>query len=55
MKNDTGKISRDNFIDFLATSSPEEINEFIKREGKPRKPIIPIVFFNDLKSADKAK
>lgn len=55
MKNNSERISKDNFINFLATSSPEEINEFIQREGKPKKPIIPIIFFDDIKTGDKAK
>lgn len=49
------KINKDNFIQFLANSSPEEINEFIKEKGKPMKIIEPIVFFDkeDKKVNDK--
>ncbi len=48
MKNQKDKkmvISKDNFIDFLANSTPEEVNKFILEKGKPRKLIEPMVFF----------
>jgi len=38
-------ISKSNFIEFLANSSPEEINKFILEKGKPRKLIEPMIFF----------
>ena len=40
-------ITKNNFIEFLANSSPEEINKFILEKGKPRKLIAPMIFFKD--------
>ena len=45
-------IDKDNFIDFLANAKPEEINQYIKEKGKPRKLISPMFFF-DKKEDDK--
>ena len=50
-KTTKNKIEKDDFIQFLASSSPEEINKFIEEKGKPRKLIEPMIFFN--KSDDK--
>lgn len=38
-------ISKTDFIDFLASATPEEINQYILEKGKPRKPIWPMYFF----------
>ena len=38
-------ISKTDFIDFLASATPEEINQYIMEKGKPRKPICPMIFF----------
>lgn len=43
------KVSKDHFIGFLASSTPEEINRYIQEKGKPRKLICPI-YFHDKKS-----
>lgn len=40
-------VSKDNFIDFLASASPEEVNRFITEKGKPRKLIEPMIFFKN--------
>lgn len=45
-KSESFEIGRDDFINFLATSTPEEINKFIKEKGKPKKLIEPMIFFN---------
>lgn len=39
-------INRQDFIDFLASSTPEEINKYILEKGKPRKVIHPMFFFD---------
>lgn len=39
-------INKQDFIDFLANSTPEEINKYILEKGKPRKTIQPMFFFN---------
>lgn len=49
MKKNTPKkptIDKDNFIDFLANAKPEEINQYIREKGKPRKLIQPMFFFD---------
>lgn len=45
-KNDTKfKIDKENFIEFLATSSPEEVSRYIMEKGKPAKLVEPMIFF----------
>ena len=39
-------IEKDNFIEFLASASPEEINQYILDKGKPPRLIEPMIFFN---------
>ena len=39
-------INKDDFIQFLSSATPEEIDALIKEKGKPRKPVEPMVFFN---------
>lgn len=46
-------ISKDNFIEFLANATPEEVNNYILEKGKPRKLVEPMIFFNDRKSKGK--
>lgn len=59
MKEKNIVLERDNFIQFLASSTPEEINEYILQRGKPPKLIEPIIFFekkddsNDKQTTDK--
>lgn len=38
---------KEDFIDFLASATPEDINRMILEKGKPRKLIEPMVFFKD--------
>ena len=49
MKNNTSpkkpSINKNDFIEFLASATPEEINQYILEKGKPRKPIWPMFFF----------
>ena len=45
----TGRIDRENFIEFLASTTPEEISNMIAEKGKPRKLIEPMVFFKPKK------
>lgn len=40
-----GSIKKEDFIDFLASATPEDINRMIREKGKPRKLIEPMVFF----------
>ena len=47
MKNKSFEIAKKDFISFLANSTPEEINEYIKENGKPCKPYEVMVFFDD--------
>ena len=39
------KIEKQDFIDFLASATPEDLNRMILQEGKPPKPYSPIYFF----------
>ena len=41
------KIKKEDFIDFLASASPEEVNKLILEKGKPRKLIQPLIFFDE--------
>ena len=45
-------IDKDAFLKFLASSSPEEINQYILNKGKPPKLIEPLIYIerNDDKS-----
>lgn len=38
-------IDKKDFIDFLASATPEEVNKYILEKGKPRKVIWPIFFY----------
>lgn len=52
------KIKDSSFIEFLALATPEEVSDLIKREGKQKKPICPIIFDIDTannNNDDKAK
>ena len=40
-------IQKKDFIKFLASASPEEINRYIAEKGKPGRLIEPIIFFED--------
>lgn len=46
MKKTKFKIDKEDFIAFLASASPEEVNALIEEKGKPRKLIQPIIFFD---------
>ena len=46
MKQKDIAVEKENFIQFLASSTPEEINQYILQKGKPPKLIEPIVFFD---------
>lgn len=45
-KNNKPKISKKNFITFLASASPKEINDLIVNKGKRPKPYCPIIIFD---------
>lgn len=47
------KIEKNEFIQFLASATPEEVNKLILEKGKPRKLIEPMIFFE--RKDDKAK
>lgn len=49
---DKQSIYKDDFIKFLASATPEDINKYITEKGKPAKLIDPMVFF-DPKDKDK--
>lgn len=38
-------INKTDFIEFLASATPEEINKYILEKGKPKKPVWPMFFF----------
>lgn len=37
-------MKRTDFIQILASSTPEELNQYLHEKGKPAKPICPVVF-----------
>lgn len=43
-------VKKEDFIKFLSSATPEEINKLISEKGKPRKLIEPLVFFNNPQS-----
>lgn len=47
MKKEKQKLAKENFIDFLAHATPEDINQLILEKGKPKKPYTPVFFFNN--------
>lgn len=46
-------ISKENFIDFLSSATPQDINELIVTRGKPPKRYSPLFFFK--KPEDRVK
>lgn len=54
-KNNTKLISKDNFINFLASSSPEEINNYIAEKGKPRKLYEAMIFEDNEEETENAR
>lgn len=40
-------IQKQDFIKFLASATPEEINRYIAEKGKPARLIEPIIFFEE--------
>lgn len=46
-KNNKPTIKKEDFIEFLMSASPEDINKYIREKGKPAKLIEPIIFIND--------
>lgn len=46
-KSEPIKVDREDFIKFLAESSPEDINKLILEKGKPRKLYTPVFFFKN--------
>lgn len=40
-------IKKEDFIEFLASFSPEDINNYILQKGKPRKLIEPMIYFKN--------
>lgn len=39
-------IGKDDFIKFLSSATPDEVNRFVLEKGKPRKLIEPMIFFD---------
>lgn len=44
-KNKKPSIPKQDFIEFLANAKPDEINDYIRDKGKPRKLCEPMYFF----------
>lgn len=49
MKIQTPSISKEDFIEFLSSATPEEVNALITEKGKPRKLYEPIIYFTNNK------
>lgn len=39
-------IKKNDFIDFLASATPEEVSRYIQEKGKKQKLVNPVFFFN---------
>lgn len=50
MKKEQNKINKEDFINYLAQATPEELNKLIVEKGKPPKLIEPIFFFDKYKN-----
>lgn len=48
MSNDTRKVDKEDFLSFLASATPEDLNRLILEQGKPPKPWEPIYFYRDI-------
>ena len=48
-----GELDKTNFIEQLSAMSPQELNELIRREGKPPKPYEPLYFYRNPYKFDK--
>lgn len=46
-KKEQESISKDDFIAYISSKSPEEINKLISEKGKPPRRICPMFFFPD--------
>lgn len=44
-KNKLPPLEKEDFIKFIASSTPNDINEFIHRYGKKPKLMVPIIYF----------
>lgn len=44
-KSDGNTMTRGDFIAFLSSATPEEINKVILERGKPRKIIDPLIYY----------
>ena len=55
VKNDKLTIKKEDFINFLANATPEEVSDYIRKKGKPRKLINPMIFFGEDDNPDKMK
>ena len=44
-------MKKEDFISFLSSATPEEINNYIQEKGKPRKVFCPL-FYNEKKSKE---
>jgi hypothetical protein len=40
-------MNKEDFIEFISSVGPKELNDFIAQRGKPAKLMVPIIFFND--------
>ena len=45
-------LSKDSFINFLASATPEEINQYINEKGKPGKLVDPMNMFSEKKKKE---
>ena len=45
-KNNVFSMTKENFIKFISSATPEEINDFITKKGKPPKMIVPIIYYD---------
>lgn len=48
----TISISKDSFINFLSSATPEEINQYINEKGKPGKMIDPMNMYSEKKKKE---
>lgn len=49
----TPEVSKEDFIEYLSSATPQELNDLIANKGKPRKPYSPFYLFRSNEESNK--